>query len=454
MSCAFAAVLWALLPAQGGPEERIDDTDYERYAAAQVKAVEAIGKTWKKDPAAALKAIEPVLGAVEATLAPRLPRLIEATIAVRITRGIDKGEVKDRHAFFPYRLAGEIALAAGEPERAVRYLEKSPTGAALLDQAKKAVAAKEKPGPAPPPPLPPPPPGPAPAPPVDPKPFLDRLDFSGALDALRAAPGPAGFDADPAAQEVRRLAVRHQKAATAQLAGVLPRLDQPGFRTDHLDPCLQACARIPADLESDELRWARRLDRWIEKRDPAEFERLALAAARFGGDFQVLCDRAQDARLAEIERLVGAVGQAERAERPGLLDRLGQAERAYLELAAAHERPELQGKLAGLKARLPIDDQALDQARSGVSTIAGIRRLADELDRLWASDRRARLSLPDQKDLAIHLGVYRCLALFLDGKSVEEASRDVRIIEVFRIPGELPKNLSPKVAAVRARIKP
>src|SRR5262245_35506256 len=105
-------VLAAVLLGQQPPEERIDDTEYERSVAAHVKAVLAIEKAWRKDPAAALKSIEPVLKAIEEELAPRLPRLIEATIAVRATRGIDKGEVRDRLAFFPYRLAGEIALAA------------------------------------------------------------------------------------------------------------------------------------------------------------------------------------------------------------------------------------------------------------------------------------------------------------------------------------------------------
>ena len=89
---------------------------------------------------------------------------------------------------------------------------------------------------------------------------------------------------------------------------------------------------------------------------------------------------------------------------------------------------------------------------SGATSIADIRRLADELDRLWVSERRARLSVPDQKDLALLLGIHRCMALFLDGRTIEEASRDVRLREVFRGAGELPKDVSPKVAAVRARV--
>jgi hypothetical protein len=142
-----AIVLLAGLLGQQPPEERIDDTEYEKAVAVHVKAVQAVEKTWRKDPAAGLKSIEAALKAVEEELAPRHPRLIEATIAVRATRGIDKGEVKDRFAFFPYRLAGEIALAAGEPERAVVLLQKSPSGASLLADARKAVAAKKDPPP-------------------------------------------------------------------------------------------------------------------------------------------------------------------------------------------------------------------------------------------------------------------------------------------------------------------
>jgi len=440
-----AIVLMAGLLGQQPPEERIDDTEYERNVAVHVKAVQAIEKSWRKDPAAALKSIEAALKAIEEELAPRYPRLIEATIAVRATRGIDKGEVKDRHAFLPYRLAGEIALAAEEPDRAVALLQKSPTGAALLAEAKKAAAAKTRkdPGPT----TAPPPAKPA----FDPKPFLEKRDFAGALEALRAQPA-AVPDADKIAEEIRREAARHQQATVAVLAGVLPRLDQTGFRKDHLEPCLQSCARLPADVESDELRWVRRLDRWIEKRDPAEFEALALAAAKFGGDFQVLADRAQDNRLREIEQLVQAVNQAARNDRARLLDQLGQAERALGELAAARPRGDLKDRLWALKSKLPLDDKALDEARNRPTTIADIRRLADELDRLWVSDRRARLSVPDQKDLALLLGVYRCMALFLEGKTVAQAAQDLRLVEVFRSAGELPADVSPKVAAVRARI--
>jgi hypothetical protein len=446
MKSALILVLLAGFLGQSGPEERIDDNEFEKVAAIHVKALEAVEKTWRKDAAQALKAMEPVLQAIEADLVPKAGRLVESVIAVRATRGIDKGEIKERRPFFPYRLAGEIALAAGEPDRAVAYLQKSPSGAALLAEAKKAAEAKKDPAA---PPAPPPPARPA----VDLKAYFERRDFTGALDAIRAQRAELGEDADRLAREVRAESVSLQKTTLALLAGLLPRLGQEAFRKEHLAPCLQACAKVPVDAETEELRWARRLDRWLDRRDPAEFERLAVDAARFGGDFVVLCDRAQDERLLEIEKLVGAVQQSTRADRAPLLDRLGAAERALGELSAARPRPESAARLASLKAGLPIDDKALDEARGGSGAIADIRRLADELDRLWVSDRRARLSLPDQKDLGLQLGVYRCMALFLDGKTIEEAARDVRLLELFRSSGELPPDVSPKVAAVRARIR-
>jgi len=441
---AALSVLTALLLGGQAAEERIDDTEYDKSVSVHVKAVAAVEKTWRKDPAAALKAIEAAVKAIEEELAPRHPRLIEATIAVRVTRGIDKGEIKDRLAFFPYRLAGEIALAAGEPERAVALLQKSPSSAALLAEAKKAVAAKDRKDP------------PTVTPPTkatfDPRPFLDKRDFTGALDAVRAQRAALGAEADKLTEDLRREATKHQQTAVATLAGVLPRLDQPEFRRDHVQPCLQSCARVPADLESEELRWIRRLDRWLEKRDPAEFEKLATAAAGFGTDFTILADRAQEARLAEIDQIVQKVNQAATSERPRLLDQLGQAERALAELEKVRPRAGLKDRLDAFKAKLPIDDKVLDEARARPSGIADIRRLADQLDRLWVSDRRARLSVPDQKDLALHLGLYRCMTLFLEGKTVAQAAEDLRLAEVFRSAGELPADVSPKVAAVRARI--
>jgi hypothetical protein len=444
MLSALAAVLISAALTQEGPEERIDDTEFEKVAAVHVRALEAIEKTWKKDPATALKALEPVLKAMEAELVPRLPRVVESVIAVRATRGIDKGEIKERRPFFPYRLAGEVALAAGDPERAMEYWKRSPSSAARLEEARKAAAAMKPPPPAPAPPAPPPPAKPA----VELKPFLERHDFVGALEAIRAQRAALGPDADRLSDLVRREAAATQKERIALLAGLLPRLDQENFRKDHVEPCLQACARIPEDAESEELRWVRRFDRWLESRDPAEFERLAVAAAKFGGDFTVLCDRAQEARLQEAERLVRSVTESVRAERPRLLDQLGDTERALAALAAASGRPGAKERLAALKAKLPVDEKVLDDARAGVASVADIRRLADELDRLWVSDRKSRLSVPDRKDLMVYLGIYRSMALFLDGRTIEEASRDLRLREVFRGAPELAADVSPKVAAV------
>ncbi|HEV3029220.1 MAG TPA: hypothetical protein VG457_16700 [Planctomycetota bacterium] len=439
------ALISAIL-AQEGPEERIDDIEFEKSVAVHVRALEAIEKSWKKDPAGALRALDPVLKGIEVDLVPRLPRVVESVIAVKATRGIDKGEIKERRPFFPYRLAGEIALSAGEPERAVDLLKKSPSGATRLEEARKAVEAKKALSPSGTVSVPPPKPA------VELKPFLDRHDYSGALEAIRAQRSALGTDADRLSDEVRREAATLQASMIALLAGLLPRLDQEGFRKDHVEPCLQACAKIPEDTQSEELRWVRRLDRWLETRDPAEFEKLALAASRFGGDFTVLCDRAQELRFQEAEQLVRSVSEAERAQRPRLLDQLGKVERAFLELATAHDRPGLRDRLSALKAKLPIDDKVLDEARSGAATILNIRRLADELDRLWVSERRLRLSVPDQKDLMMYLGIYRCMTLFLEGRSIEEAAHDVRLQEVFPGSPELPADVSPKVVAVRARL--
>src|SRR5262249_29691270 len=98
---AIAAALILLSARHTAPEERVDDTDYEKIVAVHAKAVQSIEKSWRKDPGESLKAIDAALKAIESDLAPKFPRLIEATIAVRVTRGIDKGEVKDRVAFFP-----------------------------------------------------------------------------------------------------------------------------------------------------------------------------------------------------------------------------------------------------------------------------------------------------------------------------------------------------------------
>jgi hypothetical protein len=397
-------------------EARLDENEYEKHFASHVKAFAALEKSWKRDPVTALKTVERLLKAIETDLLPLFPRHIETRILVRLTRGIDKGETRE-HPFYPYRLAGEIALAAGRPERAVAFLKKSPSSAALLLK-----------------------------PAIDLRPFLDQHDFIGALELLRG-------DTGNRVEEVRQETIRHQKARTAVLAAVLPRFAEPDFRKEHLEPCIHSCTRVPLQFETDEIRWIRRLDGWLEKRDPAEFDRLAIAAAKFAPDFHVLCDVAQENRLREIENGVEALIQAPRADRVRLLDQIGGSERSFYDLSATRERPELRTRLAQIKSRMPIDEEALAQAREGTMTIAEIRRLSGELERLWISDRRPRLSVPDQKELALHLAIYRCCALFLEGKSVEETSKDACVIEAFRAAPPLPAGLPPKVAAVRDRTK-
>src|SRR5262249_40261712 len=142
----LGVILFLGLLGQGTPEERVDDSDYEKYVAVHVKAVQSIEKSWRKDPAQSLKSLEPLLRAIETELPSKFSRLVEVTIAVRITRGIDRGDVKDRTPFFPYRLAGETALAANERGRAVAFLQKPPSSGALLAEARKSAAAA---GPAP-----------------------------------------------------------------------------------------------------------------------------------------------------------------------------------------------------------------------------------------------------------------------------------------------------------------
>ena len=47
----LAVLAFACFGLQSAPEERIDDTEFERSVAVHVKAVESIEKTWRKDPA-------------------------------------------------------------------------------------------------------------------------------------------------------------------------------------------------------------------------------------------------------------------------------------------------------------------------------------------------------------------------------------------------------------------
>src|SRR6185436_9187906 len=99
MKTISATVLAALLAAQAANEVRVDDTDYEKLVAVHVKAIQAIEKGWRQSPVESLRAIEPVLKTIESDLPPRLSQVVEATIAVRVTRGIDKGEIKEHVPF-------------------------------------------------------------------------------------------------------------------------------------------------------------------------------------------------------------------------------------------------------------------------------------------------------------------------------------------------------------------
>jgi hypothetical protein len=222
------------------------------------------------------------------------------------------------------------------------------------------------------------------------------------------------------------------------LAGPLPRLTT-GFRKDHVEPCpvLRPRARrrtgrpAAAEIAGSKAR-------------PREFEQLA-GGGRWRG-FN-LADRAQDVRLRESSSSFSPEPAAVPAR---AADQLGRRERA-LENSRRPPARHLKDRLAALKAKLPVDDKALDEARArpaGTRTSAARGRA----DRLWVSERRARLSVPDQKDLALFLGLYRCMALFLEGKTVAQAAQDLRLVEVFRSAGDLPSDVSPKVAAVRSRI--
>ncbi len=431
---SLAVLILLGLESLAGPqdqEERIRDTDYDSDYAAVVKACEAAERRMRDDPADALRRLE------EQVL-PNLPRLRETRLIVVYT-GINKGAERERHDFFPYRLAGQCALAAGLPEKAVEYLRKSPAGAALLARAEKALEEKRK-GAAPPPVL--------LKPRIDLDPFLSRGDFAGALKTLESSRAQLGDDFAKRVEEVRRLAADHVARETAAFSTALARIDEEDFFKDHLEPCLASCLRVPADAETPELRWARRLGAWFKTRDIEEFDRLALEAAKFDDKFHAVCRRAQEDRLREIERLAEDARQAAKAERPALLARLDAAERAFQALSAAREYKDLRGALAAAKARLPIDAEALDRARAAAASVKDVRIRADELERLWTSGTRDKLGVQDRADLALYLGLYRSMALFLEGKRIEEVASDLRVAEAFGIAGPPPPGVSPKVARV------
>jgi hypothetical protein len=414
---------------QAGPEEQIREDDFDAVYAAVVRACEAAERTSKTDPLAALRALEQDVIA-------KPPPLVETTLVVKYTKGVLKGAEKERHAFFPFRLAGQCALAAGLPDVAVGYLEKSPASGDLLEQARQAQARRTA------------------APPAFAlEPFLERNHYAGALKALATERERLGPEYDGLVKTVRERAAAHQAAQTSAVARALPRVGEATFRQEYAAPCLESCAGVPPDLETLELRWVRRLGDWTEKRDPAALDRLALEAAALDPQFRAIVDFAQGERLREIERIVEEISRVPREERPMRLARLQEA-RGSLEalLAVAQNRVVLDG-LAALLSRLPIDDEALDRARTTPLTLDHIPALADELDRLWTSDRRAKLSLPDQADLALYLGICRAYWLFLQGKRIDEVARDPRVREVFLAAGPLPAGVSPKLVEARGLIQ-
>ncbi|HLF93684.1 MAG TPA: hypothetical protein VJB14_09480, partial [Planctomycetota bacterium] len=205
----FADLLALLVLAQDLP--KVEETEFDRDYAKVVRVYAAAEKISKSDPAGALQALE------EQVL-PSLPKLVETTIVVRFSKGAAKGAEKERHEFYPWRLAGECALAAGRPDRAVEHLRKSPSSAALLEKATKAAAAK--------PPL--------QKPAFSVAPFLERRDYAGALEALRAERERLGGAYDPLVVEVRATALSHVRTATTVFAAALPRLREPEFRKEHL----------------------------------------------------------------------------------------------------------------------------------------------------------------------------------------------------------------------------
>jgi len=421
----LAAGITSAAPA---PEVRVKDTEYQETYARLVEACEAAERERVDDPAAALRRLE------EQVLASP-PEHVEITLVVVYSRGINKGEVQERRAFHPCRLAGRCALAAGQPDKAVAWLEKSPGSETLLEEARKALKARAEA-----------------AATLDLGPFLARRDFAGALQAVERERTRLGEKATALAEAVRRAALEQQAESARAVAAALPRLGEAGFARDVLAPALAACERLPAGLETPETRWIRALAAWLPDPGPARTVELAVEAARLGPAFHAFCRSAQEARLREVREIVDQAVRAPGDARPALLARLAGAEKALETMAAAKAYADLRDEMKTEKARLPVDVEALGRARAGVKTIAGIRAMADELERVWTSDRRAHLSVPDAADLALHLASYRCQALFLDGRTVEEVAKDYLVREAFRAAPPLLKDTSPRIVAVRERI--
>ncbi len=414
----------------------VDDAEFDRAYAKVLRSHDAAQALLERDPAGALKLLEAeVLGA--------LPKHAECRIAVRISKGLLRGSIREERDFYPWRLAGRCALAAGQAAKAVAFLEKSPSSAALLAEARKAAAT----------PVPPPPP-PLLKPAFNPDPFLARNDFAGALEGLKADRERLGADYAKAVERVGTEAARFQRARAGRIAEVLPRLAEETFRAEHVEPCLQDCAKVPADLETPELRWVRELGEWTKRRDPAGLDRLALAALAFDADYHAACRLAQEARLRELDALADEARRSTREERPRLLERFDAVEKALRELAARKEFADLRDGLPRARAKLPVDAEALVRARAGAPTVAALRALSRELEGLWVSPERARLADADRKDLALHLALARAGVLLLEGKSMEDVARDTLVADAVRAAPPPPSDVSPKLRDIFRRVRP
>ena len=55
MNSEMTTVLLAFLVWQTAPEERVDDSEYEKNVAVHVRAVQSIEKNWRKEPAECIR---------------------------------------------------------------------------------------------------------------------------------------------------------------------------------------------------------------------------------------------------------------------------------------------------------------------------------------------------------------------------------------------------------------
>ncbi len=431
----IAPLLAVLALLQDPPELKLKDFEYDAAYAATVKACAEAERRIKEDPAGALKALEEQLKA-----AP--PDPAEALLVVIYSKGVTKGAVKEKVPFLPWKVAGRLALAADLPERAVECFAKSPSSAELLAEARRAVEEKKRRTA-----------DPGRAPGFDAAPWVAASDYAGGLKALAARYPEGGAEHDRHRDSLKREAAEHQRARISVAAARLFRLADPEGPREIARLVLDSCSKVPADWELPELAWMRELEAWGAKPDADGLDRLALAAAKLDPSLGSVLRIAQERRLVEAEALVAEAGRASREARVALLERLAGVERAFGALAALRDEPGFRERLAAAKARLPIDPEVLARARAGASRIEELRALADELDRLWTSAERSRLSAPDAAELALRLGIARCEVLFLDGRRPEEVARDPRVAEVFRIAPPLPEDVSPRISAARKLAK-